>query len=134
MPNLSSAIIGEDGTVDPGYLGLFVVMWMILGTIPVALILIAVRMFLIAEHPLDLVGLAAIIGAAGTAFGAAAVGVGVFRRGDQPRPPPAPPATPDAIGNVAAAAAAAGASASDMESAGRGVERHPEPKRRKRAR
>jgi uroporphyrinogen-III decarboxylase len=43
-------------------------------------------MFMVAEHPLDLVGVAAIIGAAGVTFGSAAVGVGVFRRGDQPHP------------------------------------------------
>jgi hypothetical protein len=58
----------------------------VLGAIPFALLLVAVRMFMVAEHPLDLVGVAAIIGAAGVTFGSAAVGVGVFRRGDQPHP------------------------------------------------
>jgi hypothetical protein len=85
-PIFRSAVTGSDGTVDPGYLGLYVVMCTVLGAIPFALLLVAVRMFMVAEHPLDLVGVAAIIGAAGVTFGSAAVGVGVFRRGDQPHP------------------------------------------------
>lgn len=150
MPNLSSAIIGEDGTVDPGYLGLFVVMWMILGTIPIALILIGVRMFIITEHPLDLVGLAAIIGAAGTAFGAAAVGVGVFRRGDQPHASVATTTTTTTASTPAVPIPVA-ITPDTLQSAGRGVEPMPakigpedvgkkpllsatKPKRRKRGR
>jgi hypothetical protein len=85
-PIFRSAITGSDNTVDPGYLGLYVVMCVVLGAIPVALLLVAVRMFIAADHPLDLLGLAAIISAAGVTFGSAAVGVGVFRRGDQPHP------------------------------------------------
>lgn len=122
MSVFRSAVTGEDGEVDAGYLGLFVIMVIVLGAIPAALVLAAVHLAIGKDHPLDLVGVAAVISAAGIAFGTASAGVGLFRRGDQPRPPPAPPATPSAIGNVAAAAAAAGASASDMESAGRGVE------------
>ena len=85
-PIFRSAITGSDGSVDPGYLGLYMVMLVVLGAIPSALLLVTIRMFLVADHPLDLTGIAAIIGAAGVTFGSAAVGVGVFRRGDQPHP------------------------------------------------
>lgn len=83
-PGLRSAVIGDDGTVDPGYLGLFAVVLLVLGTIPCAILLVSVRMFLVADHALDLVGLAAVIGASGAAFGTAAGGVGLFRLGDKP--------------------------------------------------
>jgi hypothetical protein len=78
-----SAVTGPDGEVDAGYLGMYMIGVTILGAIPVALGLAAVRMFLVADHPLDLVGVAAIIGAAGGCFGAAAAGVGLFRAGDR---------------------------------------------------
>jgi hypothetical protein len=79
-----SAVTGTDGTIDPGYLGLFVVMLMVLGTIPGAMFLAAVRMYLDPAHPLDLTGIAAVIAAAGASFGTAAGGVGLFRMGDKP--------------------------------------------------
>ena len=86
-----SAVTGSDGTIDPGYLGLYVVMLLSLGSIPTAFLLAAVRMFILPDHPLDLVGIAAVIGGAGGAFGGAAAGVGLFRAGDKDRPvPPAP--------------------------------------------
>lgn len=81
-----SAITGDDGEVDAGYLGLYVVTAIVLGAIPSAILLAAVRMFLTPDHALDLVGIAAVIGAAGTCYGVAAGGVGLFRMGDKPRP------------------------------------------------
>jgi len=80
-----SAIEGKDGAVDAGYLGLYLVGVLILGAIPFTFALVAVRMFLVAGYPLDLAGVAAVIGAAGVCFGAAATGVGVFRVGDKER-------------------------------------------------
>jgi hypothetical protein len=86
MSVFRSAITGSDGTVDPGYLGLYIVMLVCLGTIPATLTLVAVRLLMLPDHPLDLTGIAAIIAAAGGCFGAAATGVGIFRWGDRPHP------------------------------------------------
>lgn len=83
MNVFQSTVTGSDGTVDPGYLGLFAVIVLILGMIPCAFVLAALRMFLEPGHPLDLVGLGAIIAGAGAAFGTAAGGVGLFRFGDK---------------------------------------------------
>ncbi len=80
-----SAIRGADGQVDAGYLGLYVVTVLVLGSIPSAILLITARMLMIADHPLDLTGLAAVIGAAGVCYGSAAGGVGLFRMGDKQR-------------------------------------------------
>lgn len=79
-----SAVRGPDGSVDPGYLGLYMVMVVCLGVIPMAFLLVAIKMFLEPGHPLDLGGLAAVIAAAGACFGTAATGVGIFRWGDRP--------------------------------------------------
>lgn len=81
-----SAVTGDDGTVDPGYLGLYMVMMVVLGSIPATLFLAGVRLAIAPDHPLDLVGVAAVIASAGAAFGTAAGGVGLFRLGDKPRP------------------------------------------------
>jgi hypothetical protein len=81
-----SAVTGDDDTVDPGYLGLYAVMLTVLGAIPTTLILAGIRMAIADDHPLDLVGVAAVIASAGAAFGTAAGGVGLFRLGDKPHP------------------------------------------------
>jgi hypothetical protein len=81
-----SAVTGDDGTIDPGYLGLYAVMLTVLGAIPATLLLAAVRLGVSADHPLDLVGVAAVVASAGAAFGTAAGGVGLFRMGDKPHP------------------------------------------------
>lgn len=78
-----SSIRGPDGEVDSGYLGLAVVTALVLGAIPSAVILVTARMIWVEGHPLDLVGLAAVIGACGGCYGAAAAGVGLFRAGDK---------------------------------------------------
>ena len=78
-----SAIQGDDGEVDAGYLGLYIVMWLALGSIPMTFILIVLRLILTEDHALDLTGIAAVIGAAGVCFGSAAGGVGIFRAGDK---------------------------------------------------
>lgn len=87
MSVFRSAIESPEGGVDAGYLGLYAVGATILGTIPFCLILVAVRMFVVDGHPLDLVGVAALIGAACVGFGTAAGGVGLFRAGDKPHVP-----------------------------------------------
>lgn len=84
MSIFRSAIQGDDGQVDAGYLGLYAVMVLMLGAIPSAIVLVAIRLVVVAEHPLDLLGLAAVIAAAATGFGTAAAGVGLFRAGDKP--------------------------------------------------
>jgi hypothetical protein len=81
-----SAVTGDDGSIDPGYLGLYAVMLTVLGAIPMTLILALVRLIIGRDHPLDLVGVAAVIASAGAAFGTAAGGVGLFRMGDKPHP------------------------------------------------
>jgi len=80
---LDSAIRGADGEVDAGYLGLLMVGLTSLGVLPVSLTLMLLRMFLEPGHPLDLVGLAAVVGSSGGCFAAAAAGVGAFRAGDK---------------------------------------------------
>lgn len=79
-----SAVTGDDGEIDAGYLGLFAVMVLMLGSIPVTLLLVTIRLFVADDHPLDLSGVAAVIGAAAVGFGASAGGVGAFRAGDKP--------------------------------------------------
>ncbi len=74
---------GSDGTIDPGYLGMYVVVVLVLGAIPSSICLTIVSMFFSTTHSPDLVGVAAVIGACGGCFGAAAAGVGVFRAGDK---------------------------------------------------
>lgn len=124
MSIFQSAITGSDGSVDPGYLGLYAVGATVLGSIPFALILATIRMFMLADHPLDLVGIAALIGAAGTCFGVAAGGVGLFRAGDKPRQDMV---TSTATVSAPSAPAPAPIASVDLETAGRGVE-PPKPK------
>lgn len=87
MSIFRSAIQGPEGGVDAGYLGLYMVGAVVLGAIPATLALATIRMVIVPDHPLDLVGIAALIGAAGTCFGVAAGGVGLFRAGDKPHTP-----------------------------------------------
>lgn len=82
----SAVTSSEDNSIDPGYLGLYAVMLVVLGAIPVSLLLAMVRLIVADDHPLDLVGIAAVIASAGAAFGTAAGGVGLFRMGDKPHP------------------------------------------------
>jgi len=79
-----AAIHPTDPTVDPGYFGLYVVTMLCLGAIPAAFMLLLVRLA-IPPHPLDLLGFAAVIAAAGVAYGTSAGGVGLFRMGDKDR-------------------------------------------------
>lgn len=141
--------VTETGDIDPGYLGMLVGLCVLLGAVPCALILAGVHLAIGKDHPLDLVGVAAIIGAAGTAFGLIATGVGVFRRSGQPAVA-ATPAQPSPISiNAAPAAAPAAVPAQTVIDAAGGVEPMPakigpedvgkktallEPKRRKRGR
>jgi hypothetical protein len=89
MSVFRSAVTGEDGSIDPGYLGLYVVMLIVLGAIPSAIVLTGIAMFYSPGHKLDLVGLGAVIAAATAGFGTAAGGVGLFRMGDKSHAPAA---------------------------------------------
>jgi hypothetical protein len=98
MSVFRSAVTGEDGSVDPGYLGLYVVMLIVLGAIPSAIVLTGIAMFYSPGHKLDLVGLGAVIAAATAGFGTAAGGVGLFRMGDKSHAPAAASSSTTTIG------------------------------------
>jgi hypothetical protein len=80
-----SAITESDGiTVDPGYLSLYCVMWLVLGAIPVVCslgVLAVWRDPAVAAAVIQNVGIA--VGAIVGGFGATLAGLGVFRRGDK---------------------------------------------------
>jgi hypothetical protein len=98
MSVFRSAVTGEDGSIDPGYLGLYVVMLIVLGAIPSAIVLTGIAMFYSPGHKLDLVGLGAVIAAATAGFGTAAGGVGLFRMGDKSHAPAAATSSTTTIG------------------------------------
>lgn len=148
-----SAVTGDDGEIDAGYLSLFWVMAAVLGSIPVLLLiaLIGVSHDNVATV-LQSTGIA--IGAACTGLGVSVGAVGAFRAGDKPRAGVATttttttataPAVPVPIAGVT------GPGPDALQAAGRGVEPMPakigpedvgkkpllsavKPKRRKRGR
>lgn len=83
-----SAITGDDGTVDPGYLAIYGVMFAVLGVIPFMCLIAAIAMFLDPAHTADLQGLGIGIGSLCTGAGVVIGAVGAFRMGDKGRPPP----------------------------------------------
>jgi hypothetical protein len=85
-----AAIVDRNGDVNVAYLGMFILIALIIGAIPMAFALAALRMFLDPAHPLDLGGLGTIIGAAGVCFGAAATGTAMFQWGDAKKGDPTP--------------------------------------------
>lgn len=80
-----SAIEGEDGQVDAGYLGLYVVMCTTMGA---AVAITLAGMYSVYIKPDTAAAVIQAIGVAivscGTAFGASAGAVGLFRMGDKP--------------------------------------------------
>ena len=79
-----SAIEGDDGRVDAGYLGAFFVMVVVVGSIPFMCIFSGVSMFLDPAHKFDVQALGTGIGAVCVGFGTAIGAVGLFRMGDKP--------------------------------------------------
>lgn len=79
-----SAIAGDDGTVDPGYLALYCVMAATVGSIPIMCLLALTAMLLHKDHIFDAQGLGVAIGAACTGAGVVIGAVGAFRMGDKP--------------------------------------------------
>ena len=82
-----SAIRGNDGEVDAGYLALFWIMAVVITAIPFMCIFAMVAMWLDPEHKFDVQGLGIGIGSVCTGFGVAVGAVGAFRMGDKDRPP-----------------------------------------------
>lgn len=90
-----SAIRGQDGEVDAGYLGMFWAMGGTLGAIPVLLAMALLAVYVKPDTAAQIIQATGIaIGACCTGFGAAAAAVGLFRMGDKtPHPVPAPATT-----------------------------------------
>lgn len=121
-----SAVTGDDGEIDAGYLSLFWVMLAVLGSIPVIL--------LIALMGVGHDNVAAVLQSTGVAIGAACTGLGVsvgavgaFRAGDKPRAGVATTTTTTtATAAVPAVPVVPAAPAPDaLLAAGRGVEPMP---------
>jgi hypothetical protein len=113
-----SAVTGDDGEIDAGYLSLFWVMAAVLGSIPLMILigLIGVGHDNVAAV-LQAMGIA--IGAACTGLGVSVGAVGAFRAGDKPR---AGVATTTTTTTATAPAAASPMTPEAMQAAGRGVE------------
>lgn len=85
MGVFKSAVTGSDGSVDPGYLGLFWVMFVTTGSIPVMVIAALFAQYFDPLHQFHAQELGIGIGAACTGFATAAGAVGLFRMGDKER-------------------------------------------------
>lgn len=85
MSVFRSAIQGDDGEVDPGYLAMYVVMAVVAGAIPVMCIGTIAEMIFSAEHHFHGQDLGIGIGSVCTGLGVAVGAVGAFRLGDKPR-------------------------------------------------
>lgn len=86
VPIFRSAITGEDGQVDAGYLALFWVLVLVVGAIPVMCVGTLAAMYFDAHHVFKAQELGVGIGAVCTGFAAAIGGVGLFRAGDKTHP------------------------------------------------
>lgn len=80
-----SAITGNDGSVDPGYLGLYWVMFVTTGSIPIMVAAALIAQYFDPLHAFEAQALGIGIGAACTGFATAAGAVGLFRMGDKER-------------------------------------------------
>lgn len=85
MSIFRSAITGDDGLVDAGYLSLFWIMAVVITAIPFMCLFTAVAMWLDPAHKFDVQALGIGIGGVCTGFGVAVGAVGAFRLGDKPR-------------------------------------------------
>lgn len=80
-----SAITGDDGSIDAGYLSLYWIMTVVITAIPFMCVFAMVAMWIDPEHKFDVQGLGIGIGSVCTGFGVAVGAVGAFRAGDKPR-------------------------------------------------
>lgn len=87
QPVFRSAITGDDGRVDAGYLALFWLMAVVITAIPFMCVFTAVAMWIDPASKFDVQGLGIGIGGVCTGFGVAVGAVGAFRLGDKPREP-----------------------------------------------
>jgi hypothetical protein len=78
-----SAIRGEDGEVDTGYLAMYVVTMIVLGAIPAMVAGALLSAALGTEHHFDAQGLGIGIGGVCTGYGVALGAVGLFKAGDK---------------------------------------------------
>lgn len=78
-----SAITDSDGEVDSGYLGGYIVTFLVLGAIPFMVLGAFVSMVWAPEHKFPAQELGVGIGAVVGGYGGAMAGVGVFKRGDK---------------------------------------------------
>lgn len=83
MSIFQSAIRGEDGEVDAGYLAMYVVTMLVLGAIPAMVIGAALAAVFSSEHHFPVQDLGVGIGAVCTGYGVALGAVGLFRAGDK---------------------------------------------------
>lgn len=80
-----SAIEGDDGRVDAGYLALFWIMAVVITAIPFMCTFTAIAMAIDPFHKFDVQGLGIGIGSVCGGFGVAVGAVGAFRLGDKRR-------------------------------------------------
>lgn len=85
MSIFQSAIRGEDGEVDAGYLAIAVSGFLILGAIPLMCLGSLGQMWLAPEHRFPAQDLGIGIGSACSGFAAVCGAVGLFRMGDKPK-------------------------------------------------
>jgi len=79
-----SAITGDDGQVDAGYLALFWIMFVVITAIPFMCLMTGLSMWLEPSHKFDVQALGIGVGSVCTGFGVAVGAVGAFRMGDKP--------------------------------------------------
>jgi hypothetical protein len=80
-----SAVTGDDGEVDAGYLALYWTMAVVMGAIPIMCIGAVVAMFITTAHEFKVQDLGVGIGSVCAGLGVAIGAVGAFRAGDKPR-------------------------------------------------
>lgn len=78
-----SAITGDDGEVDSGYLALYWLLVVVIGVIPVMCVGAVCAMWNDPAGHFDAQGLGIGVGSVCAGFATAAGGVGIFRRGDK---------------------------------------------------
>ncbi len=79
-----SAVTGDDGDIDSGYLAAYAIMAVVITAIPFMCIFAAIAMWLDPLHVFDVQSLGIGIGSVCTGFGVAIGAVGAFRLGDKP--------------------------------------------------
>jgi hypothetical protein len=83
-PIFRSAVTGDDGEVDAGYLAMYVITAIVAGAIPVMCVAAVIAMVLATDHKFSAQELGIGIGSVCTGLGVAIGAVGAFRMGDKP--------------------------------------------------